>query len=66
MPGDGVSMSVRYKAVTFRDELIQIDLLGALVVSGLHAVEVNEFTSGQQDAFRQGEPFREVSERVCL
>jgi len=66
LPGDGVSASVRYEAIIFRDELVQIDLLGALVVSCLHAVEVNQLPSGQQDAFRQGEPFSEVTERVCL
>lgn len=46
------SASLSNKAVTFCDEPVKIDLLGPLVVSCLHAVEIDEFTSGKQDAFR--------------
>lgn len=58
--------SVSNKAVTFCDELVQVDLLGPLVVSCLHAVEVHRLPSGKQDAFRQGESFSEIAEWVFL
>lgn len=44
--------SVSNKAVTFCDEPVKIDLLGPLVVSCTHAVEIDELTSGKQDTFR--------------
>ena len=66
MPGPGVSVSVGYEAITFRDELVQVDLFGTPVASVLHTVEVDEFPSGLQDPLRQGESFSKFTDRVCL
>lgn len=42
------------ESIAFRNQAVQVDLLGPLVVRCLHAVKVKELSSGEKHTFGQG------------